>query len=50
MKTEIKTVPRRDGRVEYLLVNAATGEELLRGDWQSVMDMKRRLDGAKVAA
>lgn len=50
MRTTIKTVSCRNGRVEYLLINAETGEPLLRGDWQNVMEMKRQLDSAKVAA
>jgi hypothetical protein len=40
----IKTATRGNGEVDYLLVDTVTGEELLRGEWKLVREMKDELD------
>lgn len=39
----IKTATTDSGTVEYVLVDSKTGEELIRGSWKEVHDMKALL-------
>lgn len=39
----IKTVQTDSGTVEYVLVDSRNGEELIRGSWKEVNDMKALL-------
>jgi hypothetical protein len=40
----IKTIEANNGRIEYVLIDTVTGEQLLRGSWRSVKDMQRKLN------
>ena len=35
----------RGGQIEYLLIDTVTGEQLLRGNWSDVLDMRNQLSG-----